>query len=147
MKTFFKELFKYNHHFNQELAEAVIKYDSQFPQHALQLFNHLVNAQTIWNSRLIGEKAQIDVWDIHPIEELKTLDKQNYQNSLDLVVHASFDQPVTYTNSKGLTFTNSVRDMLFHIANHATHHRGQIVLEMRQQGLEPPVTDYIFYRR
>lgn len=34
-----------------------------------------------------------------------------------------------------------------HVVNHATLHRGQIVGMIRQFGIEPPATDFIFYVR
>ncbi|QLH28398.1 MAG: hypothetical protein HWD63_02710 [Candidatus Parvibacillus calidus] len=39
-----------------------------------------------------------------------------------------------------------MKDIIFHIINHSTYHRGQIAMEFRQSGLEPLNTDYIFYK-
>ncbi|MCF8317339.1 MAG: hypothetical protein K9I02_01220 [Haliscomenobacter sp.] len=54
---------------------------------------------------------------------------------------------INYSNSKGQLFSNSIQDMLFHIINHSTYHRGQVATEFKRQGLEPLVTDYIFFKR
>jgi uncharacterized damage-inducible protein DinB len=54
---------------------------------------------------------------------------------------------IRYTNTKGQTFENSVRDILFHVANHTTHHRGQIVAAVRQVGGEPFASDFILFAR
>ena len=37
--------------------------------------------------------------------------------------------------------------MLFHFVNHSTYHRGQIASNLKEHGIEPLVTDYIFYKR
>ncbi|MHA1909568.1 MAG: DinB family protein [Candidatus Thorarchaeota archaeon] len=37
-------------------------------------------------------------------------------------------------------------EFLFHIANHATYHRGQIVMSLRMLGKDVPMTDYIPHR-
>ncbi|MBL7865765.1 MAG: damage-inducible protein DinB, partial [Cyclobacteriaceae bacterium] len=58
-----------------------------------------------------------------------------------------FEKVVQYTNTKGQSFSNTVRDILFHVANHTTHHRGQIISDFRQSGIQPLVTDFIFYIR
>lgn len=40
----------------------------------------------------------------------------------------------------------SLADILLHVFNHATYHRGQLITMGRQAGLaEPPRTDYIFF--
>ena len=38
---------------------------------------------------------------------------------------------VAYRNSQGERFERSLHDVLDHVANHGTHHRGQIVLLLR----------------
>ena len=55
-------------------------------------------------------------------------------------------QPVQYVTGKGQTFSNSLHEILFQVINHSTYHRGQIATEFRQSGLEPLLTDYIFYK-
>lgn len=42
----------------------------------------------------------------------------------------------------------TVEDMVLHVFNHATYHRGQLITLGRQAGLtQPPRTDYIYYIR
>jgi uncharacterized damage-inducible protein DinB len=52
-------------------------------------------------------------------------------------------EKVTYTNSKGESFTSEVRDILMHVIMHSVYHRGQIALDMRTAGFEPAYTDFI----
>ncbi|MDO1499494.1 DinB family protein [Winogradskyella maritima] len=54
---------------------------------------------------------------------------------------------MSYESSEGRLFANTVQDILFHIINHSAHHRGQIMMDLRQNGLEPLALDYIFYKR
>jgi uncharacterized damage-inducible protein DinB len=54
---------------------------------------------------------------------------------------------VEYENSEGRTFANDVKDILFHVVNHSTHHRGQIMMDLRASGITPEPLDYIFYKR
>jgi uncharacterized damage-inducible protein DinB len=44
-------------------------------------------------------------------------------------------------------FSNTIKDILFHMINHSTHHRAQIAMDMRNNKLEPLPLDYIFYKR
>ena len=50
---------------------------------------------------------------------------------------------VTYRNSKGEQWTNTVEDILMHVVIHSAYHRGQIATDMRANGLEPAYTDFI----
>ena len=40
----------------------------------------------------------------------------------------------------------NIKEFIFHLANHATYHRGQIVMCLRMLGKEVPMTDYVPYR-
>lgn len=55
--------------------------------------------------------------------------------------------PIGYKTSKGDAFQNTVKDILFHIINHSTYHRGQIAANCKEYGIEPLMSDYIFYKR
>ena len=58
-----------------------------------------------------------------------------------------FDDKVSYTNSQGKAYSNTVKDIVTHNVNHATYHRAQINQLLRQNGYEPVLTDFIAYRR
>jgi uncharacterized damage-inducible protein DinB len=87
------------------------------------------------------------VWQLHNSEDLKNIDRENYLKTLEILEQYEIDQKVTYTNLKGQTFSNSIRDILFHVINHSTYHRGQIASELKQCGIDPIVSDFIFYSR
>jgi uncharacterized damage-inducible protein DinB len=60
---------------------------------------------------------------------------------------ADIDRAVEYRNTKGQAFTNPMHQMLRHLVNHGTYHRGQITMMLRQLGAAPVATDLIaFYR-
>jgi uncharacterized damage-inducible protein DinB len=147
MTNFFKELFDYNHHFNQQLATIFIEQVDKTLKKSVVWFNHILNAHHIWNSRILSEPTTTGPWDMHTHGELKEMDRVNYAKSVQALDTIELHRPVHYTTSKGDNFTNIIRDILFHIVNHSTYHRGQIAAEFRQQGIEPLITDYIFYKR
>jgi uncharacterized damage-inducible protein DinB len=147
MILFFKELFEYSHHFNQQLATVFTEQSTLTSEKSIKLFSHILNAHQIWNSRIIQDKNQFGVWDIHTVHELKEIDRTNYTNSIRILDQSDLSSSIKYTNFKGDTYTNSIKDILFHIINHSTYHRGQIATEFKQAGIEPLNTDYIFYKR
>lgn len=53
-----------------------------------------------------------------------------------------------YYNSRKERFKQPVYQMLLHLFNHGTYHRGQIVTMLRQLGIEKiPPTDFIVWSR
>ncbi len=147
MKQFFKELFEYGHHFNQKLGDIFIDSPDKTSEKSIRLFNHILNAHQIWNNRIEPKQPPFGVWEIHPVQNLKNSNQANYEQTLQILDTVDLDKTINYTNSRGQAFSNSVRDILFHVINHSTYHRGQIAADFRQNGLEPLVTDYIFYKR
>jgi len=146
MTTFFKELFEYSNQMNQSLIAKLIEQGDRASDKAIQLQNHIINAHQIWNSRVLSVPP-FGVLDIHSLEELQTLDNENYGQTLKIIDSIDLAQSFEYSNTKGQTFTNSLRDILFHVVNHSTHHRAQIATELKANGIAPLVTDYIVYKR
>lgn len=50
-----------------------------------------------------------------------------------------------FTRPDGTEAAYQMDDMLQHVVNHGTYHRGQVVTLLRQQGAEPAATDFIRY--
>jgi uncharacterized damage-inducible protein DinB len=146
MKSFFNELLEYTYTFNDKIIDSLVE-GIAIPPKSLQLINHTINSQEIWNARIEEKPCSIDVWGLRPTESLKELNRKNYHNSLQIVEEFDFDRIIRYTNTKGQVFENTVRDILFHVTNHSTYHRGQIATDCKLAGMVPQVTDYIFYKR
>lgn len=145
MNSFFKELFDYTHHFNQEVIRLLLAHPDQAPEKALSLINHTVNAHQIWLSRILKEKP-VGVYDMRPLQELAALDLSNYHKTEHVLDTLELSNTITYTNSKGETYSKIMRDILFHVVNHATYHRAQIVTACKQEGIKPLSSDYILFK-
>ena len=118
------------------------------PEKSNALFNHILNAHHIWNSRIIGNMPHYQVWDSHEVSAWEEIHYENQRNSFEIITNAgSLDKRINYENSKGGTYSSNLQDILFHIINHSTHHRAQIAMDFRVNGLEPLTTDYIKYKR
>lgn len=142
----FQPLFEYNFQINQETILLFEKKGQEIPDKAFNLFNHLLNAHQIWNSRILNE-VPFGVWEIHPFENLEKINESNFLNSLKILENSDLSQIISYRNSKGDLYQNKAEDILFHIINHSTYHRGQIALLFRESGVEPLISDYIFHKR
>ncbi len=146
MKQFFKELFQYNNHFNQQVISVLQDNPGRASEKCIKLLSHVLNAHQIWNCKFQPGQLPYGPWDIHPIADLKEIDKTNFENSIVILDQFDLNQIIQYTTRKGQSFNNSAQDILFQVINHSTYHRGQIATEFRQSGLEPLLTDYIYYK-
>jgi uncharacterized damage-inducible protein DinB len=57
------------------------------------------------------------------------------------------DVRARYRTSEGVLQENTFRELLTHVVVHSAIHRGNIVVKLREEGFEPPKTDYIIYLR
>ncbi|MCI3935972.1 damage-inducible protein DinB [Chryseobacterium aahli] len=146
MKEKLIDLFEYTYHFNNEMIRIISENISKVDEKIISLINHTLNAQQVWNSRILNEKS-FEVWQINSFEKLEEINNQNFKTSIQIIENSDFDQRIEYQNSKGSKFENSIFEILFQAINHSTYHRGQINSLLKRNGIEPILTDYIFYKR
>ncbi|HNM15862.1 MAG TPA: DinB family protein, partial [bacterium] len=112
---------------------------------------HLIESKVLWYQRIHGEHKHITtVWSDLPIT--RCLDVLSEINSnWDKFVHELSEEvlqrTITYKTMNGQPYQSTVHDILTHILNHSTYHRGQIAMEVRKAGGTPAQTDYITFCR
>jgi len=147
MKAFINELFDYNFYCNKRLTEECNRLE-YVPEKTIALFSHILNAHHIWNSRLLAQKREFDIFQIQPLTAWEGIHYDNQKNSFDIITNVDrFEKRLDYETTEGEFYSNTVQEMLFHIINHSTHHRAQISVDLRNNGIEPLALDYIFYKR
>ncbi len=147
MKGFLQQLFDYNFYCNKKLI-AQCGSQENIPENCTRLFSHILNAHHIWNQRILESPVKYTVWQEHPFEDWEDIHYDNQRTSFEIITNADdLNKRVEYENSEGRTFANELKDILFHIVNHSTHHRGQILMDFRGSGIIPEPLDYIFYKR
>ena len=161
MKELLQRLAGYNAWANQRLAEAtVVVAESILSQQVVGSFPsvrstilHMVDAESIWWQRLNSEdsiKRPSNGFAGETTDALRMLAEQNNnwklwveQAGIDAIEHL-----FRYKNLKGELFTQPFSDVLIHVFNHGTYHRGQWVNQLRECGITNiPSTDYIEFRR
>jgi uncharacterized damage-inducible protein DinB len=114
--------------------------------------NHMYVADALWFSRVAGEPfAKIS--DIPVPGSLPELERE-WTTLLDRWIRwagqlqsNNYGMEVGYTNTEGIAYRTPLWQIVLHLVNHSTHHRGQVVAMMRQAGVKPPGTDLIMYYR
>lgn len=132
-----------------ELSEEQLNRNlgSSFPS-IRETLVHTVGAEWVWLTRWHGispasfPDAPHLTTHSRIVERWRVIDEQRsrFLASLDLL---AIDKPLTYTNFAGVQFTFPLWQMLRHVVNHATYHRGQVATMLRQLGCKPPATDMI----
>ncbi len=158
---FIKPLLQYNLWANQLLLDLLPAHPereqerelpSSFSSLRLTWF-HIWDAENIWFQRLKGHSP--DTWPSQQIAEA-FVDYAPYllRNSEDLrdwVDAQNADwmlQRCVYRNMKGKTFHMLNAQVLQHVVNHSSYHRGQVINMMHQLGWSGfPSTDYISWLR
>jgi uncharacterized damage-inducible protein DinB len=147
MKEFFTEIYPYNALVNAKILDVISQHPSKVTSRIREVVSHVLLVHQSWNNRMRGESAAMDLWKPLPPEQWSSLNEANTMMSLTIIGQNRLQDLFTYHNTKGVAFSNKFQDVLFHVINHSSYHRGQINAELRRAGVEPVITEYIFYKR
>ncbi len=126
---------------------------SSFPS-LRKTVQHLYAAEDTWLQRL--QLVEHPVWrGEEPYPDFEALAAASKEASSALVAFTekqyddrAFGHVVQYRSLKKELFKTPVGDVLTHVFNHSTYHRGQLVTLLRQAGVSRiPGTDYIAWQR
>jgi uncharacterized damage-inducible protein DinB len=146
MKNYYKTLFEHEHWANLKVLESMIS-ASETPQRAIEIFSHTIAAQRIWLDRINGDKTELKVWEVFDTEIMLELLEINYYDINKIIDSQDFEQLIAYQSSSGQHYTRTITQILTHLTLHASYHRGQVVLLLKEYVDVLPTTDYIFYVR
>jgi len=109
---------------------------------------HIYLADRVWQERMSGSNAPL-VWDasLAEAEAAWPRTQQAWEAWADGLTDGDLDRSVEYKSINGNPAANTAGEIVTHVVNHATLHRGQVVGMVRQLGVQPPATDFIFYLR
>lgn len=156
------KLAQYNLWANTRILEWIIKggeanadaiCESSFPTIRKTAY-HIYDAEYTWFFRLNNQ--DIAYWPPsrdfnYTMKEFAEILKAQSQVLIDLVTTFSESQlsnGISYHNVKGDVFSSSIADIINHVVNHGTYHRGQLITMMRTLGFkEVGATDYIAFCR
>ncbi len=153
-----KALYEYNRWANDRIFNAISKLSPQ--QYTMDIRSsygavrdtmvHIIWAEWIWLMRLEGTSPKA-LWLPSDFPEVSTL-RQRWneirRRQLEFIcgiTGESLNSAITYINTQGECFTYSLWQIILHIVNHSTYHRGQITTMLRQIDAEPVATDFLVF--
>jgi uncharacterized damage-inducible protein DinB len=155
-----QRLFDYNRWATRRLLDAAealapdeLRRDlkSSFPS-LIDTLTHMIGAEWVWLQRWKGTSpsAFADTSALDSVRAVRnrfdTLWREQ-QGFLDGLENGDETRDVAYKTFKGEPDKRPLGDLMRHVVNHATYHRGQVVTLLRQLGAVPPATDYIRWLR
>lgn len=117
---------------------------------AVTLFSHLHAAQQVWHTRITGEdSSRLEIWPELSLAQNEKLMAENEKRWHELLEagNPDLEQVISYQNSKGIPYENTLEELLTHLIIHGQHHRAQINTLISRSGLNAPAIDYIYYCR
>jgi uncharacterized damage-inducible protein DinB len=111
---------------------------------------HIHFADRIWYSRTVERitlppMAEMCTWEALN-GDWQTL-QQQWEAWADGLTDGDMERMVAYKYMDGTPGSTPLSQVVMHLVNHATLHRGQVMAMLRQVGVKPPATDFIFYLR
>ena len=149
MKDYFLRMFTYNEWASGLLIE-VLETNKVEDDKILKWMSHISNAEFIWWDRMNGKTGRVAPFDHQSLDRTKEgIGKFHHEIRSWLGKRSLGDlsETFSYVTSRGSSYTNTYQEVLAHLINHGTHHRAQISARLRELGIAPPGTDYIFFIR
>ncbi|MCE7072564.1 hypothetical protein LZG74_19770 [Dyadobacter sp. CY327] len=146
MDIFNEDLIRYNSWANQQIIAILSANPAKVSDRCAELISHILNVHQIWNGKIKPTLGTYESWDVHPLVLMPEFDRLNTKSTLEILEHSIIGQAIEYQTKSGATIVNSVQEILYQIITHSSYHRGQIATELRNVGIEPTLTDYIYYK-
>lgn len=113
---------------------------------------HLIFAEWIWLERWHGRSPTtlLNAADFANLAEVRRRWEEVERDLTDYIASLNADdlaRVIHHTTTKGEPQSAPHWQMLQHVANHQSYHRGQIATMLRQLGAKPIPTDLIFFYR
>jgi uncharacterized damage-inducible protein DinB len=158
----FRQLAAYNHWANLRLYGASL----ELPEEAYRLpigvffgslhgtLNHLLLTDRIWLKRLTGHGEHPDRLDAILYDDRRDLlsariaEDARLKDLVDGYGEADLTATLAYQTTSGKPYSQLRQDILLHLFNHQTHHRGQAhACCSILTGSEPPTLDLLAFQR
>lgn len=115
--------------------------------------NHILVGDQLWLRRIEGAGPEPESLDEILHEDLMSLgiarkmEDARIRRLVGNLTDDELDADLTYRSVAGDEFTMPLWQVLTHLFNHHTHHRGQVHTMLTQAGVDGPEIDFIYYLR
>jgi uncharacterized damage-inducible protein DinB len=107
---------------------------------------HLMLVEWIWLERWHGRSQSTypsanDFPDLASVRARSAEFETNLTRFVLALTEEGLTRRVEYKNTKGIPYSSAMWEMMLHLVNHQTYHRGQVAALLRQMGHKPKAQD------
>ena len=161
MKGLLQQYAAYNVWANQKLFDCIVNLsDDQINREITSSFSsihktilHMWDAESMWWQRLklnefVERPSDSFTESFSELIKRQAAQSRQWEEWINSATDVQLGHVFAYQNTKKEQFKQPVYEMLMHLFNHGTYHRGQLVTMLRQLGIEKiPPTDFIVFCR
>lgn len=143
--AFLKRQFEYNAWANKT-ALGSLKRVVPDDHRCARIFAHVLAVEDLWLVRMSDEVRDVVVWPSTSVAEARDVLERTGKHWDEFFAGLSDDaltRRVSYVNSVGESWTNTVGDILQQVVLHSAYHRGQIAATLSEHKHNTPYTDFI----
>ena len=147
MREYLLETFRFNDETNRRMLRKVGNLPDK--QDFTRYFSHLVNSQNKWLTRILDDVTSVEMswWEpVYQFEELEDKWNDSVQAWIQFLQGKTEEElykEIEFTGYDGGRWIARLIDIALQLNYHSIHHRAQIQVLIRQQGMEPDFIDYI----
>ncbi len=118
--------------------------------HETKVLNHVYLGELVWLRRVQGDK-NVQITQLAPPADLAALQAAWPELHREWLDWAStledWSVNIDHLNLRGEAFSMPAWQIVLHLSNHGSYHRGQVSATLRAAGIAPPATDLILWFR
>ena len=144
-EIFLKQL-EYEMWANDMVIKAVSEADSP-EDRVYEILSHLVISPNNWIRKILKEAPIYKSWDKLTLADSRSLSQENLLKWKDFIVNKTDNELEQYIffPFMGVSSKISIEDLLIHLVNHSSYHRGQIIMKLKGKLAPLPLSTYIAY--
>lgn len=147
MKQYLLDTFRFNDVANRNMLAKIRTLPDK--EQCIKYFSHLINSQNKWLARIRNNEQSVAMnwWEpVYSLEELESKWVSSIIAWLELIEGKREEELfaiVRFTGWDGGEWEAQLNDIALQLNYHSIHHRAQMQILIRQQGIEPDFIDYI----
>ncbi len=114
----------------------------------ISVLQHIYLGEMVWIRRVKGDR-NVAIQELTPpasVSELQSLWPALHRDWQDIAANDDCNRIIEFSR-QNVDITSPMWQIILHLVNHGSYHRGQVAASLRAAGFPPPPTDLMVYYR